>query len=141
MPTQDKIPDYTEVACVVHNGEHTGLLVHDLGFAYGVRWNFANVPANRVHLPWSTATPYDAVRPVNGSDPLRLKIDEVALDIVEQVRRWEAGEIKPRSGRDWISGMLHTYELLVGVNGTDAALEHARRTAAAAVTAPDEEEG
>lgn len=58
------LPNRTRVVCVEHNGQHEGLIVHDLGFAYGVAWDFINKPENRVHAKDATHTAYDAVREV-----------------------------------------------------------------------------
>lgn len=58
------LPNRTRVVCVEHNGQHEGLIVHDLGFAYGVAWDFVNKPENRVHAKDATHIAYDAVREV-----------------------------------------------------------------------------
>lgn len=62
----NKLPLRTRVVCVEHNGQHEGLIVHDLGFAYGVAWSGLNTdPAvGLAHGKDALACEYDAVREV-----------------------------------------------------------------------------
>jgi hypothetical protein len=54
------------VECIEHDGAHTGTVVHDFGFAYGVAWTGLNTdPAvGKAHGKDSLTVAYDAVRPV-----------------------------------------------------------------------------
>jgi hypothetical protein len=62
--SETKLPRGTKVVCVEHDGAHAGVVVHDLGFGYGVAWLGLNVdPAvGRTHGKDAAHVAYDAVR-------------------------------------------------------------------------------
>ena len=59
------LPRTTKIVCVEHDGAHAGVIVHDLGFAYGVAWLGLNVnpEIGTAHGKDATSVAYDAVRP------------------------------------------------------------------------------
>lgn len=60
----DRFPRTTKVVCVEHDGAHAGVIVHDLGFAYGVAWLGMNVDpeVGAAHGKDAAVCEYDAVR-------------------------------------------------------------------------------
>lgn len=58
-----QLPNGTKVKCTAHQGAHTGTVVHDLGFAYGVHWDPTKVDGElaKTHRSDFIYTEYDKV--------------------------------------------------------------------------------